>query len=296
MSPNAGFSYRERIATVLSGETVLGYLARRYPHSTQAVWRERIGSGQVRLDGGEVEAECALRVGQTLVWHRPPWEEPEVPRRFDVLHEDTDLLAISKPAGLPTVPAGGYLEHTLLALVRESWPGATPMHRLGRWTSGVVLFARTAAARSALAAAWRSGAVDKRYRALAGGEPEHDAFTVDAPIGPVPYAPLGHLHAACEGGRPARSHIEVVRRGTGEFLAAVRIESGRPHQIRIHLAFAGHPLVGDPLYGSAGLPAAGCTALPGDGGYRLHAHRLELRHPRSGRQLRLVSPPPGPLA
>ena len=140
---NDGYEYWERVQPHV-GETVLAYLARRYPHSTEETWNERIATGEVSLDGAVATADAGLRAGQTLVWRRPPWEEPAVPLAFAVLWRDAHLLAVAKPRGLPTMPAGGFLTHTLLHLVRARFPGATAMHRLGRGTSGLVLFARTA--------------------------------------------------------------------------------------------------------------------------------------------------------
>jgi 23S rRNA pseudouridine1911/1915/1917 synthase len=239
------------------------------------------------------DTRAVLRAGARLVWQRPPWIEPDVPLAFAVLHEDADLLVVAKPGGLPTVPAGGFLEHTLLALVRRRWPRAVPVHRLGRGTSGLVAFALTDPARARLAASWRDGTVVKSYRALVEGEVTRDAFTVDAAIGPLPHARLGTVHAASADGRSAVSHVSVVERRHDTTLVDVRIETGRPHQIRIHLAWAGHPLAGDPLYGPGGVPRA--AALPGDGGYRLHAHRLDLPHPATARRLQIWCSPPPPL-
>lgn len=291
---NFGFGYRDRIAPEADGETVLSYLKRRYRHSAEADWRVRIEAGEVLLENAAAEPGALLRRGQSLVWRRPPWEEPPVPLAFAVLHRDEHLLAVAKPRGLPTVPNGGFLEHTLLRLVRRSTPAAVPLHRLGRGTSGLVLFALTPEARRAVSAAWRDGRVEKTYRALVRGIPRPPSFSVEAPIGPVPHPRLGQVHAASPRGRPAVSHVRVLsRRGEGEeTVVEVRIPTGRPHQIRIHLAFAGHPLVGDPLYGPGGQPVRE-PGLPGDGGYWLHSWTLGLEHPIHGRRLELecAAPP-----
>jgi 23S rRNA pseudouridine1911/1915/1917 synthase len=289
---NAGFEYREEVGPAAAGRTVLAWLATRYRHSTEAAWRDRLAAGEVRLDGEVALAMDVLRPGQSLVWRRPPWEEPQAPLAFAVLHRDEHLLAVAKPRGLPSVPNGGFLEHTLLFRVRRHHPEAVPMHRLGRGTSGLVLFARTEAARRRVAAEWRAGRVEKTYRALVMGVLSADSLTIDSPIGLVPHPRLGRVHAASPAGRPAVSHVRVLARRGDATLVEVAIPTGRPHQIRIHLAVAGHPLVGDPLYVEGGLPGPR-PALPGEGGYRLHAHRLALAHPDGGRRLLLeCSPPP----
>jgi 23S rRNA pseudouridine1911/1915/1917 synthase len=290
---NGGFEYREEVGEEAAGRTTLAWLTQRYRHSTETAWRERIAGGEVRLDGDVALAMDVLRPGQRLVWRRPPWEEPTVPLGFAIFHRDDHLLAVAKPRGLPSVPNGGFLEHTLLFRVRRLHPEAVPMHRLGRGTSGLVLFARTDGARRAVAAEWRRGGVEKEYRALVRGVPGLDAFTIETPIGLVPHPRLGRVHASSAAGKPAVSHVRVLaRRGEGA-LVAVTIPTGRPHQIRIHLAAAGHPLVGDPLYVPGGVPGPD-PGLPGEGGYRLHAHRLALTHPATGRKIELECPlPPG---
>jgi 23S rRNA pseudouridine1911/1915/1917 synthase len=271
---------------------VLAYLARRHPHSTETQWRLRIEAGEVEVEGRRVNAETPLTEGEVLTWHRPPWEEPEADTRYDLLFEDEALLAVVKPRGLPTLPGGGFLEHTLLAVVRKHFPEASPMHRLGRETSGIVLFSRTHAAGAALQIAWREHRLEKRYRALGSGIALQDAFDIRAPIGPVPHPWLGTLQAAHPQGKPSLSHARVLERRGDSTLFEVDIETGRSHQIRIHLAFAGHPLVGDPLYAPGGLPRTDVTALPGDGGYFLHAERLAFQHPVSGVEVELRAPPP----
>jgi len=292
MAANDGFAYRELLGPQADGERLLPYLSRRYRHSSSAEWKERIESGQVLVDAVPTRCNDIIRRGQTLVWCRPPWEEPEAPETFAVLFEDDDLLAVAKPAGLPTLPGAGFLRATLLHRVRVYAPDAAPLHRLGRWTSGVVLFARTAEARAELTRQWAARGIRKRYRALAGGAPAQRIFDVHEPIGPVPHPLLGTVHAASPAGKSASSRVVVLERRDGAFLCDVSIATGRPHQIRIHLAAAGHPLVGDPLYVAGGRPAPGCRALPGDPGYRLHAAELTFRHPHTSREITVECAPP----
>ena len=293
---NRGYVYSEQVDAGGAGRTVLDHLCTRWERAPEGEWRARIEAGAVRVDGAVADAGQRLRAGQRVSWERPPWDEPDAPACTAVLYEDADLLAVAKPRGLPTMPGGGlYLESTLLAVVRGRDPGAVPVHRLGRDTSGVVLFARSQEARAGLQAAMRERRIRKVYRALGAGHPVLDVFGVDAPIGEVPYPPTGTLHAASPDGRPSRSRVRVLERRPGSepaSLLEVEIETGRPHQIRIHLAFAGHPLVGDPLYGPGGLPIPGGSAVPGDPGYHLHAFRLELDHPRTGTRVEVECTPP----
>ncbi|MCE1203836.1 MAG: pseudouridine synthase [Holophagaceae bacterium] len=295
-APNGGHLHLDQIGTADAGRTVIAYLASRYPLASESEWLRRIDAGQVLLGERAAEGGERLLPGQRLAWNRPPWIEPEVPLATAILYEDRDLLAVAKPSGLPTLPGGGeFLEHTLLNLVRRRHPEANPMHRLGRCTSGLVLFAPQAASGKPLQAAFQAPGTRKIYRALCSGQPTCDAFEISAPIGEVPYPPLGRLHAYHPEGRPAFSQVTVLERRKDGTLLDVEIRTGRPHQIRIHLAWAGHPLVGDPLYGPGGIPLDGTRALPGDPGYLLHAHRLGLAHPRTGGRLELACQPPPAL-
>ena len=292
---NDGYAYTERIGPRGAGLTVLAYLAGRYGHSSPEEWQARLERGEVVLEGVTAQGSETLRAGQTLIWNRPPWPEDAVPLHFEVLYQDEAVLAVSKPSGLPTVPAGGFLNHTLLTLVRQRWPEASPLHRLGRGTSGLVLFSRTAAAGAALSQDWREGRIEKTYRALAQGIARQDEFEISTPIGLVPHPRLGEVYAASPDSKGSRSFARVLARRDGQTLFEVDIHTGRPHQIRIHLAAMGHPLVGDPLYGVGGLPLADLPGLPGDGGYLLHAHRLGFMHPATGERMIIEAPPPAPL-
>ena len=293
LSPsNDGCEYWEQVGLDGDARTVLTYLSRRYSHSSPTEWEARILSGHVLVDSKPAQSGTLLRSGSELVWQRPPWIEPDAPRSFTVLYEDDDVLAVSKPAGLPTLPGAHFLQSTLLHLVRTYAPDAAPLHRLGRWTSGLVLCARNLHARTTLMRQWSANAIGKRYRALAAGRPAWDELTITAPIGPVPHPLLGSLHAASPQGKPSLSQVVVLERRADSFLCDVRIATGRPHQIRIHLAATGHPLTGDPLYCPGGLPAPDSRTLPGDPGYLLHAAELSFRHPGTGRTVVLECEPP----
>ncbi len=284
---NRGYAYTTIIDSKQHGQALLTHLASLYPHSTRQAWQQKLNNGEVTLDGVPATGSESLLAGQTLVWNRPPWVEPDAPQHFEVLFEDPDLLAVNKPGGLPTLPGAGFLENTLLRLVQKQFPNANPVHRLGRATSGIVLFARTPRAAAHLTANWNTPRIQKIYRALAQNVAERDAYEILTPIGLVPHPRLGSVWAASPSGKPSRSSAKVMARTSSTTTFEVRLHSGRPHQIRIHLASIGHPLVGDPLYGANGQPLEDLPGLPGDGGYFLHAQFLRFEHPITGEQIDL---------
>ena len=294
MPLNRGWSYREQVGADGAGQTVLAYLTVTRLHSSESEWAARISRGEVEVDGILVRGEVTLHAGQTVTWNRPPWDEPQVPTNFEIVYEDDAIIVVNKPSGLPTMPAGGFLDQTLLALIRKTDPGASPLHRLGRHTSGLVLFARTHEAASHLARSWRNHSVKKIYRALALGTTRTEMFVIDVPIGPVPHPLLGTVQAAVEGGKPSHSVAVVMEQRHDQTLFSVEITSGRPHQIRIHMAYAGHPLIGDPL-SEAGGELKRHPGLPGDGGYFLHAEKLQFVHPDTGQRMTVTATPPPEL-
>ncbi len=284
---NRGYAYTTIISSKHRGQTLLSHLASLYPHSTPMAWQQRLNGGEVTLNGVVATGSESITIGQTLIWYRPPWIEPDAPRHFEVLFDDPYLLAVNKPSGLPTLPGSGFLENTLLRLVQKHSPNANPVHRLGRATSGIVLFAKTAQAASNLQANWNTSKIQKIYRALAQKIALQDSYEILTPIGLVPHPSIGSVWAASPSGKTSKSLARVISRTTSTTTFEVSLFSGRPHQIRIHLASIGHPLVGDPLYSVSGQPLENNPGLPGDGGYFLHAQFLKIQHPITGEQIHL---------
>ncbi len=298
---NQGWVYQDRVAQNDVGLTLLQYYTRYYRHSPLEEWQARIVNGQILLNGQATSPQTRLEKGDQLTYQRPPWEEPVVPLDIEVLYEDLDVMVVAKPSGLPVLPGGGFLEHTLLWQLQQRYPDLAPfpVHRLGRGTSGLLLLARSPKARADLSQQLRDRKIRKVYRALATGDNWPDHCIINQPIGKIFYPALGYLYAATPTGKKAQSEVWVLQRQPQATLVQVVILTGRPHQIRIHLAWLGYPLVGDPLYDVGGVPCpVGAIApgdklpVPGDGGYFLHAYQLEFSHPRTGDRLHLECRPP----
>jgi len=304
---NQGHTYRDRVDRPAA--SIAGFYAERYRHSDQAVWKERLAAGEIWCNGQQLRADAVLAAGDRLVWHRPPWEEAAVPVLSEraIVFDDGDLLVLNKPSGLPVLPAGGFLAHTLLAQLERLWPGARPVHRLGRFTSGLLVCARQPATRAWLSALLRDSTgggagvpadrCRKLYRALTAPLPPDWSVAESRPlttaIGRRPHPLLGQIWCAVAADEPgalaASSQLTLLERRSEACMVEVAIASGRPHQIRIHTAAMGAPLLGDPLYLPGG--RACLKVVPGAGGYHLHAHRLRLLM-AAGEPLALEAPLP----
>ncbi|MBE2241525.1 MAG: RluA family pseudouridine synthase [Burkholderiaceae bacterium] len=259
-----------------------------------------IAQGHVRLDGQVAErASRKVRAGQKLGVELVPTAQslafrPE-PIALSIVHEDDDLLVIDKPAGLVVHPAAGNWQGTLLngLLARDAaaamLPRAGIVHRLDKDTSGLMVVGRTLAAVSALARAIAAREVHRGYLAIAHGAWPEGVSRIDAPLARDPRSRV--RMAVVASGRPARTDVERLALASidGVPFSALRctLHTGRTHQIRVHLASRGHPLVGDALYGG--------TAALGMQRQSLHAARLALVHPRSGQQLAFEAPPPADM-
>ncbi|WP_024545511.1 RluA family pseudouridine synthase [Picosynechococcus sp. NKBG15041c] len=287
---NQGWVYRDRVKPAWAGLSVLDFYAQNYRHSTRPEWAARIDKQQIFVDGKPALWGQILAANQTLEYHREPWEEPDVPLNFSILHQDPHFWIIEKPAGLPVMPAGNFLENTLLGQLKTQFPqeNLAPIHRLGRGTSGLMILGRSPLGKQHLTQQLREHQITKIYRALIPAGDYPDQVTIKTPIGKVAHLTLGTIFVAKADGLFAHSEMQVLQRFNDLSLVQVQIFTGRPHQIRIHMAAIGYPLVGDPLYLPGGLPKVANgdqrTALPGDCGYFLNAHYLQFMHP-SGQQV-----------
>jgi 23S rRNA pseudouridine1911/1915/1917 synthase len=276
-------------------------LAQLWPEHSRSRLRGWIEAGRVTLDGAACVPRRKLAGGETLVVQpadaeAAPGDAPEA-IGLVIVHEDRDLAVVDKPAGLVVHPGAGNRTGTLLNALLHHAPalGALPragiVHRLDKDTSGLLVVAKTPEAQTSLVRQLAARTVSRHYVALARGDLAR-SVVVDAPIGRHPVQRT--MMAVVERGKGARTHVDVVERFGFATLVHCRLETGRTHQIRVHLAAIGHPLVGDPVYGgrAATLP----TALRDFGRQALHAARLALDHPRDGRRMTWEAPLPGDFA
>jgi 23S rRNA pseudouridine1911/1915/1917 synthase len=261
--------------------------------------RTLVEAGEVLVDGRPAGRSHRLGGGETVLLPEvaaPTERRPAAePMELVVRHEDADVVVVAKPVGLVVHPAGGHPTGTLVNGLLARYPEladvgdpARPgiVHRLDRDTSGLLLVARTPLAHERLVAALGRREIERRYLALVRGRPANARGVIDAPIGRSPRQ--RDRMAVTAGGRPARTSYEVLAERAGWALLACTLETGRTHQIRVHLQAVGHPVAGDPVYG----------VTPGPAGLRrqfLHAHRLSFDHPRTGEPLTVDEPLPADL-
>lgn len=282
------------------------YLEHRFRYLDAETWQQRMAAGAIAVNGGHGTAELTVRRGD-LVEYEIRVGEPPVDFRYNVLHNDAHVLAVSKSGNIPVHAGGTYFTHTLIARLREDFgPGLDLAHRLDRETSGVVVLVKNRLAARELSGAFARGEVAKDYVAVVHGDPARDVFEVDVPIGRVGRDhPVARRVIDREHGRPARTLFRVAGR-LGRFaVVEAKPLTGRTNQVRVHLEHVGHPIVGDKIYGvppailreslrdAASPRVAAHLLLPR---HALHAARVTLLHPTSRSLLEIEAPLPADMA
>ena len=277
-----------------AGTRLDAWLAANLKATTRSGAVKLIEGGSVTVEGKLPSKKDKLRGGETVEVTLPEAEEVDLLPQdipLDIVYEDADVIVVNKPKGLVVHPAPGHPDGTLVnALLHhcgdslsgiggEKRPGI--VHRIDRDTSGLMIAAKNDAAHVSLSAQLQDHTLSRVYRCIVTGNLRADSGTVDAPIGrhPVDRKKM----AVVAGGRRAVTHWRVLERFQGYTYVECRLETGRTHQIRIHMAHTGHPILGDTVYGNK-------KAVPGLQGQCLHAVGLRFIHPRTGEPVELSCP------
>ena len=278
-----------------AGQRVDVYLAAMLPSLSRSRIQNLIKNGDVRLSGQIMKSGRKLEAGDKLTCLLPAPSALEIeaqPMDLHILYEDASLLVLNKPKGLVVHPAPGNssmtLVHGLLAHCQDLSgingvlrPGI--VHRIDKDTSGLMVVAKTDEAHRSLAKQIGSGKMKRQYVALVWGVVQEGAGVVDAPIGRDPKD--RQKMAALAGGKEAKTAYQVLDRLADKTVLQCDLQTGRTHQIRVHMKLLGHPVLGDPKYGRR-------KDEPGWQGQALHAWRLVFSHPEDGRKMLLYAPPP----
>jgi 23S rRNA pseudouridine1911/1915/1917 synthase len=278
-----------------AGERLDAFLARPLGSRSQAA--RLIAAGHVLIDGARARKGQPLRGGERIVVQEEPAaaapEADPTPARFEVAFEDEHLIVVDKPAGVVVHPARGHRQGTLaqalagrIAGGEEDWRAGI-VHRLDRDTSGLLVVAKSEAVHRELKAALAARTMRREYLALVEGRPPARSGTIEAPIGRDRRVRT-RMSTDTDAPKPAITHFELDRALAQSTLLRVRLQTGRTHQIRVHLQAIGHPVCGDPEYGTAGLYGLERQFL--------HAARLAFPHPAGGADVDVSSPLPGDLA
>ncbi|MDY4104693.1 MAG: RluA family pseudouridine synthase [Oscillospiraceae bacterium] len=281
------------LTAVESGERVDAWLAGQLPGMTRSAVQRLLENGSVTLNGAAVKKNYKVAAGDTfVVAAEPVLELPLIPQNIplDVVFEDEDVIVVNKPRGMVVHPAPGHPAGTLVNALMyhcgDSLSGVGGakrpgiVHRIDKDTSGLIIAAKNDMAHLALSAQLADRSLSRVYEAVAAGTFREDSGTVDAPIGRHPNE-RKKMAVTSQNSRPAVTHWEVLARYRGYTHIRCKLETGRTHQIRVHMAYIGHPLLGDEVYGHARLPEKGLT------GQCLHARELKFIHPRTGESVHL---------
>ena len=272
------------------------FLAAQAEGLTRSAAARLIEEGRVLVDGRRPVKSLRLTGGETLTVELPDPEPTEVRPEdipLDVVYEDDDVIVVNKPKGLVVHPAPGHPSGTLVnALLHHCGSSLSGIggvlrpgivHRIDRDTSGLIIAAKNDLAHQKLASQLQDHTLARTYECIVAGNLKEDSGTVDAPIGRCPAD--RKKQAVVPDGRRAVTHWEVVARYPGFTHVRCRLETGRTHQIRVHMAYLGHPILGDTVYGAK-------KPVPGLQGQCLHAVGLRFIHPRTGKPVELSCPLP----
>ena len=287
-----------RLTADRDGERLDQFLSRSVEGLTRSAAQRLIEEGAVTCNGRAVKKNARTAVGDAVALTLPDPEPVDVLPQdipLDVVYEDADVIVVNKPVGMVVHPAPGHPDGTLVnALLyhcKNSLSGINGalrpgiVHRIDRDTSGLIIAAKNDAAHLALAAQLQDHSLYRYYEAVCVGGLKEDSGTVDAPIGRHP-VDRKKMAVDRKNGRRAVTHWSVLARYPGHTHIRCRLETGRTHQIRVHMASTGHPLLGDTVYGAK-------KPVPGLAGQCLHARRLSFVHPRTGERVTVECPLPG---
>jgi 23S rRNA pseudouridine1911/1915/1917 synthase len=292
------------VAREFAGLRLDRFVQLRLPRVSRTRAQEIVRACGYRPDGTRRRPSDIVREGEVVLLVRTSFVEPEAPRAYGLIHRDDALYVVDKPPGLPVHPTATYHRNTLTFLLRERYGDAAPQiaHRLDRETSGVLVCARTLDDERALKAQFEGRRVRKTYLAIVRGELRERAGTITLPISPAREGLHLLMEVRDDGTPAARAETDYAVRDVrrGRTLVELFPRTGRQHQLRVHLAAIGHPIVGDKLYGPEGpapfLEAVETGITPslrarlGHERQALHAHRIALTHPRTGAEAVFESP------
>lgn len=273
------------------------FLAEQCEELSRSFLQKLLKSGEVSVNGQAVKASFRLSEGDLIVFEVPEAAKPEIlpePIPLDILYEDEDVILVNKPKGMVVHPAAGHYSGTLVnALMyhcRDSLSGINGVlrpgivHRIDMDTTGVIIACKNDVSHRSIAEQLKEHSITRRYQAIVHGRLKTDEGTVDAPIGRNPQD-RKKMSINERNGKPAVTHYHVLNRFRDYTHIECRLETGRTHQIRVHMASIGHPLLGDAVYGPARCP----YRLEGQ---TLHAGVLGFVHPRSGEYMEFSAPLP----
>ena len=274
------------------------YLAEACPDLSRSYIQKLLKSGQVLVNGQGVKASYIVEEEDRIELEVPEAVEPEIdaePMDLDILYEDQDVILINKPKGMVVHPAAGHCSHTLVNGLMYHCKGQLSgingvmrpgiVHRIDMDTTGVIIACKNDMAHSSIAAQLKEHSITRRYQAIVHGVISEDEGTVDAPIGRHPVE-RKKMSINYQNGKDAVTHYRVLNRFRQYTHVECRLETGRTHQIRAHMASIRHPLLGDAVYGPAKCPISGLS------GQTLHAGVLGFIHPRTGEYIEFSAPLP----